>query len=391
MTEFGRAIPGNGVNTLFTFSELPSGSQISEKVQLGNKWSFCDAMMAKNLRLRLVRLKPTDEWFIKGDEIFFIFPKGGAGSYVSKVLTHSLLPGDVLVLNGASGGKLCFSNGDELVFWFFCARLEHLFPLFETNEISLLRNVTADFNGTKLYPASSTLARDCHRLLGEAPPQFDLDHRGQLLRVVAAILTAEFKTVHTQRGGYIRIEEHMIQVFEKLSANEILTLSVGQLASKFNCSRRHLNRLFHQHFSFSVASLRMEMRLSKAVSLLRDPDTKIIDVAEECLFNHLGLFNTCFKRRFGKTPGEWRKMKGGGDVADPARDGSFANYFRTKGLSPSKGKIEDRHRSTKVALPALKSALTIVIKTNLGPDESRALRDSAPRKAREGVRRNQAL
>lgn len=99
----------------------------------------------------------------------------------------------------------------------------------------------------------------------------------------------------------------MVQVFERLSANEIIGLSVGELAEKFSCSRRHLNRLFHHHFGVSVAALRMEMRLLKAMSLLRDPDAKVINVAEQCGFNHLGLFNTCFKRRFGASPGQWRK------------------------------------------------------------------------------------
>jgi AraC-like DNA-binding protein len=84
-------------------------------------------------------------------------------------------------------------------------------------------------------------------------------------------------------------------------------LPVEELAKKFNCSRRHLTRLFHQHFGVSVGALRMEMRLLKAVSLLADPEAKVIDVAEKCGFNHLGLFNTCFKRRFGSSPGQWRK------------------------------------------------------------------------------------
>jgi hypothetical protein len=51
----------------------------------------------------------------------------------------------------------------------------------------------------------------------------------------------------------------------------------------------------------------MEMRLLKAGSLLVDPDAKIIYVAEKCGFNHLGLFNTCFKKRFGTSPSQWRK------------------------------------------------------------------------------------
>jgi transcriptional regulator GlxA family with amidase domain len=139
------------------------------------------------------------------------------------------------------------------------------------------------------------------------PPQLNLEHRSQLVRLVSAILSAELKTVQSSRVGFVRIEDRMLQVFERLSVVELSTLSVGELADKFRCSRRHLNRLFHQHFGCSVAALRMEMRLLKAASLLRDPDAKIINVAGDCGFSHLGLFNTCFKRRFGTSPGRWRK------------------------------------------------------------------------------------
>lgn len=150
--------------------------------------------------------------------------------------------------------------------------------------------------------------------LGRIPAQVNLEHRSQLLRVAAVILAGEFNRAKSQRVGFVRPEEHMVQVFEKLTAVELLHLSVDELANRFGCSRRHLNRLFHHFFGISVAALRMEMRLLRSVTLLRDPDAKVIRVAEDCGFNHLGLFNICFKRRFGASPGEWRKraMKSGG-------------------------------------------------------------------------------
>jgi AraC-like DNA-binding protein len=218
--------------------------------------------------------------------------------------------GDILVVNTGAGGRLFASDNGELVFWWFSLCLEHLFPLFATNEIHLLQPVLDTFKVPRLYAAAGTLSVACHRLLAEVTPQFDLDHRGQLLRIASAVLSAEFKQTHTQRSGFIRAEEHILHVFESLSADELLNLSVGELATRFSCSRRHLNRLFHLHFGFSVAALRMEMRLLKAVSLLRNPDAKVINVAESCGFNHLGLFNTCFKRRFGTSPGQWRKTGG---------------------------------------------------------------------------------
>jgi AraC-like DNA-binding protein len=137
----------------------------------------------------------------------------------------------------------------------------------------------------------------------------------------------------------------MVQVFEKLTASELINLSVGELADRFSCSRRHLNRLFHQHFGVSVAALRMEMRMLKAISLLRDADVKIINVADQCGFNHLGLFNTCFKRRFGTSPGQWRKSKMGSVANNQERKPANKPVcpLLADGSCPLGGQIESFH------------------------------------------------
>jgi AraC-like DNA-binding protein len=259
------------------------------------------------LTLRLVHLKPSEEWSNERCRLSFVFPKGGHGQYVSGRVAHRLAPGDLLIASAASEGRMGVLNGGEMAFWCFSVCFENLLPLFASNEICLLQSVIDDFKEAKMYPASSQLASECYRHLSEAPPRGDLGHRSQLLRIVAAVLSLEFKNAHRQRVGFVRVDERLDQVFENLSAAEILSLSVGELAARFSCSRRHLNRLFHQYFGMSVAALRMEMRLLKAISLLRNPDAKIINVAEECGFNHLGLFGTCFRRRFGNSPGQWRK------------------------------------------------------------------------------------
>ena len=113
---------------------------------------------------------------------------------------------------------------------------------------------------------------------------------------------------HHQRLASNRSDERVAQIFETLSADELVNLSVSELAEKFGCGRRHLNRLFHQNFGLSVAALKMEMRLVRAAACLRNEYAKVISVAEQCGFHHLGLFNTCFKRRFGTSPGQWRKL-----------------------------------------------------------------------------------
>jgi AraC-like DNA-binding protein len=263
------------------------------------------------LTLQLVKLGPVDKWGEQREEISFVFPRTGDGKVGSGSVFQSLSPGDVLVLNGKAGVSLAAQDKAGMAFWSFYVSLEDLFPLFTSREIILLPAIKESLSQWKHFAASSPLAAECHKLLAEASPQFDLSHRSQLLKVVTVILNEEFKAAHRSRDGLSRAEDHIVEVFENLSLEQVLELSVGELATKFGCSRRHLNRTFNHHFGISVAALRMEIRLLKAVALLRNPEAKVINVAQECGFNHLGLFNICFKRRFGSSPGKWREVESG--------------------------------------------------------------------------------
>jgi AraC-like DNA-binding protein len=271
-----------------------------------------------------------------------VFPAAGGGKYAAGQNGSGvrLGPGDVLLLSQGAGGRLRVLEGEELVFWHFSLSVEHLYPLFAGHEIALLQGVLEGLKGAKVYPASSTVATQCHQLVKSIPPELNVEHRSHLVRVASVILADEFKGAHRQRAGFVRPEEHLHQVFEKLSADELMTDSVGELAEKFGCSRRHLNRLFHQQFGSSVAGLRMEMRLTKALALLRDPDAKVINVAGRCGFNHLGLFNTCFKKRFGASPGQWRKQAGqaagNGSAGQPAEP--LVCPLHANGLCPWAGR-----------------------------------------------------
>ena len=328
------------------------------------------------LTLRLVRLKRGEAWPNQGRGFWFVLAKGGKGQYASGSAAQSILPGDVLLLNCKNGGTIAVT-GEEMIFWCFSVSFEHLTPLFAIGEICLLQNTTESLKSPKLYPASSSLARECHGLVATAPPQGNMDHRSQVLRVAAAVLSVEFKNTRTQRNGFARMEDHMMQAFEELSANELLTLSVGDLARKFSCSRRHLNRLFHQHFGCSVASLRMELRLLKALSLLRDQAVKIIQVAEECGFNHLGLFNACFKKRFGNTPSQWRKGALNGEKAGTdAELGHSTCRLQANGLCPLAPKQDDCTARARKAVSAQ------LLSRSPGPD-SLSLRETLLRNIRQ--------
>jgi AraC-like DNA-binding protein len=167
-----------------------------------------------------------------------------------------------------------------------------------------------------------------------------LDHRSQLVRIAGLVLSIELRSLQATRLRPAHEDEALLSGLSKLSVNEIMDSQVGDLAQRFNFSQRHLNRLFHQHFGLSFAALRMEIRLLKAACLLRDPAAKVLNVAGDCGFNHLSLFNSCFKARFGTSPGQWRK-DGAGKPRTPDRDklnGYPGCSLFVNGLCPWSGK-----------------------------------------------------
>ncbi len=287
-----------------------------------------------HLTLRLTRLKPAVVWPNPAQGFSILLSKTGSGQVVGKSSNSKLHQGDVLVLNSISDAKIGALQ-KEFSFWSFSVCFEHFFPLLAVDEIGLLQNSLAELKCLKHYPESSAVAQECHRLAAAAPPCGDLNHRSQVLRIAAVILSAEFKYTRCHSVGFVRIEERLQRIFDELTTNDLLTLSVQEMAEKFHCSRRHLSRLFQQHFGYSVASLKMEMRLLKALSLLRNPEMKIIHVAESCGFNHLGLFNACFKKRFGSTPGRWRREKMPTDI--PHAEGSATDLPASSEPMPSNG------------------------------------------------------
>jgi AraC family mar-sox-rob regulon transcriptional activator len=286
--------------------------------------------------LQSVRLKSSETWSSQREGFCFVFPKIGVGQYVNGPVAQRLVPGDILVCEGCPEGKFSVSKGGELTFFAFSLRLDHLFPLFASKEISLLRQVTDNLRAAKYFPSSTALAAKCHQLIEAVPSQTDLDHRSHLLQVAAAILKEEFRTAHQQQADVGQVEERILTVFEQLSADQLLSLTVDELAARFGCCRRHLNRLFHQYFGFSVGAMKTEMRLLKAVSLLRDANAKVINVADQCGFNHLGLFNSSFKKRFGVSPGRWRKLASPEKIRPAPGSGLHSTYaLLGKGLRSS--------------------------------------------------------
>lgn len=263
--------------------------------------------MENGLCLREVEFRSPEPWVCQGEGLWFVFPNAGVGEFVSGAVRHRLTPKAALVANVGSSGASIRPAAREFNFQFFKIDLETLFPLLACHEIPRLRAAADGLKTGKSFPAGREPAAHCLALLQAIPADRNLVHRTLLLRLAAVLLEHELMAVKGEQLPAASAAERIVQILDGISITELINASVDELAQKFGYSRRHLNRLFHAQFGFSVGALRLEMRLLKATRLLRDPHAKITNVAVEAGFNHQGLFNSSFRKRFGLSPSRWRE------------------------------------------------------------------------------------
>ena len=94
----------------------------------------------------------------------------------------------------------------------------------------------------------------------------------------------------------------------QIPETELAGNTLAELSARLHCSERHFSRLFREEFGVSLRARQMELRLQRARHLLASSNAKIIHVALDSGYRHLGLFNILFKRRFGMTPSQWRRQ-----------------------------------------------------------------------------------
>lgn len=260
-----------------------------------------------DLTLQALELPKVWQWRAGPFRLCFIFLRKGSGLYSGPQSRQPFAARGLLVLNTGAKGLMRTLSSEKLSGDFFHARIEHLVTVFPMNEFCLLERSLRSLSGPLWYPAGSVAFQKSAALLRITPRGIDMEHRCHVLKIMAAVLQ-EFRMtqVPLMDRGHPGSANHGI--LSKLTLEQIQNSSIQHLAHRFGCTSRHLNRLFHQKFGISGAALKMEMRLLKAVALLKNPDSKISQVAFECGFNYLNLFSARFKKRFGASPRRWREQ-----------------------------------------------------------------------------------
>jgi TolB-like protein/AraC-like DNA-binding protein len=89
---------------------------------------------------------------------------------------------------------------------------------------------------------------------------------------------------------------------EKNMANE--QFGVSELADEMNMSRSNLLRKVKKEYNLSVSQLISQVRLTRAMELLRSTSQNVSEVSHQVGFNSSSYFIKCFREYYGYPPGE---------------------------------------------------------------------------------------
>jgi hemolysin activation/secretion protein/AraC-like DNA-binding protein len=263
----------------------------------------------RHLLLQELTLRPSGEWTPRHYEWFMVRVAEGVGYWLQAgVAARQLSVGDCLIATGTSDGVLRASQLDPLKLQFFSVQPQYLNGLLTVAEWHQLEVAPNNLSShVSIFTAGEPLAQRFTRL-AEQTRREGLSVRCGLLLLWANAIAELLPTPAVEPAGSGKLLERFRQLVGQMPEAELSQCSLRDLAGQLNCSERHFTRIFREEFGVPLRARQIELRLQRARQLLTNSDAKIINVAYDSGYQHLGLFNVMFKKRFGMTPSEWRQQ-----------------------------------------------------------------------------------
>jgi len=108
------------------------------------------------------------------------------------------------------------------------------------------------------------------------------------------------------QGGNSRKAAVAEQIKKSIRANYGRHLTVKDIAQEVNFSSIYINNLFKQETGKTIFEYLTQVRMEKAMELLKNPDSKIYMVADEVGITNKSHFCLAFKRHTGLSPSEYK-------------------------------------------------------------------------------------
>ena len=222
--------------------------------------------------------------------------------------TRQLMAGDGLMVLRNTSGVVRASQLGPLKLQFFTVQPQYLNGLLTVTEWHQLEIAPKTLpSPVSFFTAHEPIGQKFTRLVEQAHSE-RLLMRCALLQFWASAVAGRLTSPAAASLGGNKLRDHFRELVSQMTEAELSGFSLSDLAQQLHCSERHFSRLFREEFGVPFRARQIELRLQRARQLLAGSNAKIISVAYDSGYRHLGLFNAMFKKRFGLTPSEWRQQ-----------------------------------------------------------------------------------
>ncbi|HXH03136.1 MAG TPA: helix-turn-helix domain-containing protein [Candidatus Competibacteraceae bacterium] len=237
-----------------------------------------------------------------------VYLAGGYGTYRR----------DVPERHGAPG-KVCTMPAGQPSDWVIDGELSFLHLYFSPDRYARLALETLDVEPRLIELQQRTYVDDGYieQLCRQFILPLDWSERADRLALgdAANLLLIHLLKAHSQRRAGLAIRGGLApavrrRVLDYIDAHLDAPLTLGELATVAGLSEYHFARMFRVSLGSSPHDYVLEQRLGRARRLLSDGRLALAEIALRCGFSSQSHFGQCFRRRYGVSPGEFRRLRG---------------------------------------------------------------------------------
>ena len=248
------------------------------------------------------------------DEVEIIVIKRGKGIVYVNLKKYEVQTGDIVFV---------FSGQLHSIEQFAQESMEYENILFQTR---LLKSSGSDFCGDNLilpllsgmmnmypiinrschfYPQLSAWIQGIDNLCSSRPYAYQLAVKGYLFQIMFLLLTNNRRSIHAKSDQ--KAFEKIKRILTYIDEHYAEAITIEEIANFCFYSPSYFMKFFKEHMGVGFIHYLNDYRLEMAAKKLLTTTDNILNVATSSGFDNLSYFNRSFKKKYGITPGQYRK------------------------------------------------------------------------------------